>query len=194
MESEVVGDSTVNSKGEIDMSKQNGTQELVDYNKNAVKAGFEVLSSVSTQAATAADQILGATPNVPEEGKKVVDLLFKENQKGLENQKKYVETGLEIDWTSQNAPVKSLEALENLSKSAFSQTGAIQKETRELLKKTTDLLPKEAQPVVDFWNEAFNSNFQIFQNFVTKNFELAKKVVADLAAAAPKLETKAAAK
>jgi hypothetical protein len=194
MESEVVGDSTVNSKGEIDMSKQNGTQELVDHNKNAVKAGFEVLSSVSTQAATAADQILGATPNVPEEGKKVVDLLFKENQKGLENQKKYVETGLEIDWTSQNAPVKSLEALENLSKSAFSQTGAIQKETRELLKKTTDLLPKEAQPVVDFWNEAFNSNFQIFQNFVTKNFELAKKVVADLAAAAPKLETKAAAK
>jgi hypothetical protein len=194
MESEVVGDSTVNSKGEIDMSKQNGTQELVDYNKNAVKAGFEVLSSVSTQAATAADQILGATPNVPEEGKKVVDLLFKENQKGLENQKKYVETGLEIDWTSQNAPVKSLEALENLSKSAFSQTGAIQKETRELLKKTTDLLPKEAQPVVDFWNEAFNSNFQIFQNFVTKNFELAKKVVADLAAAAPKLEAKAAAK
>jgi hypothetical protein len=194
MESEVVGDSTVNSKGEIDMSKQNGTQELVDFNKNAVKAGFEVISSVSTQAATAADQILGATPNVPEEGKKVVDLLFKENQKGLENQKKYVETGLEIDWTSQNAPVKSLEALENLSKSAFSQTGAIQKETRELLKKTTDLLPKEAQPVVDFWNEAFNSNFQIFQNFVTKNFELAKKVVADLAAAAPKLEAKAAAK
>lgn len=176
------------------MSKQNGAQEIVDYNKNAVKAGFEVLSTVSTQAATAAEQILGATPNVPEEGKKVVDLIFKENQKGLANQKKYVETGMEIDWTSQNAPIKGLEALENLSNSAFSQAGVIQKETKELLKKTTELLPKEAQPVVDFWSEALNSNFLIFQNYVSKNFELVKKVVADIAVAVPVTAAKAATK
>jgi len=176
------------------MQKQNGTQEILDYNKNAVKMGFEVLSTVSTQAAKTADQILGATPNVPEEGKKVVDLLFKENQKGLANQKKCVETGLEIDWTSQNAPVKGLEALESLCNSAFSQADAIQKETKELFKKATDLLPKEVQPVVDFWNEARTSNSQIFQNFVSKNFELVKKVMADLAAAAPKAEAKAATK
>ena len=176
------------------MQKQNGAQEIVDYNKNAVKAGFEVLSSVSTQAATAADQILGATPNVPEEGKKVVDLFFKENQKGLANQKKCIETGLEIDWTSQNAPVKCLEAVESLCNSAFSQAGAIQKETRELFKKTTEMLPKEVQPVVDFWNDACINNFQMFQNIVNKNFELAKKVMADFAIAIPKAEAKAACK
>ena len=176
------------------MQKQNDVQEIVDFNKNAVKIGHEVLSTVSNQAATTADKILGATPIVPEEGKKVVDLLFKENQKGLDNQKKCVETCLDIDWTSQNAPVKGLEALESLTNNAFSQVGAIQKETRELLKKTTELLPKEARPLVDFWNEARTSNSQIFQNFVSKNFELVKKVMADLAAAAPKAEAKAATK
>jgi hypothetical protein len=176
------------------MQKQNGAQELLDYNKNTVKMGFEVLSSVSNQAAKTADQILGATPNLPEEGKKVVALFFKENQKGLANQKKCVETGLEIDWTSPSAPVKGLEAIESLYNSAFSQVGAIQKETKELLKKATELLPKEAQPVVDFWTETLNSNYQLFQSLVTKNFELAKKVMGDLAAEAPKAEAKAATK
>jgi hypothetical protein len=176
------------------MTKQNGAQEIVDYNKNVVQTGFEVLNSVSTQAATTADKILETTPNVPEEGKKVVDLLFKENQKGLDNQKKCVETCLNIDWTSQNAPVKGLEALESLCNSAFSQADAIQKESRELFKKATELLPKEARPMIDFWNETRNSNFQFFQNLVSKNFELAKKVMADLAVVAPKLEAKVAAK
>lgn len=176
------------------MQKQNGTQEILDHNKNTAKLGFEVLNTVSNQAAKTAEQILGATPNVSEEAKKVVALFFKENQKGLANQKNYVETGLEIDWTSPNAPVKGLEALENLYNNAFSQVGAIQKETRELLKKSTELLPKEAQPVVDFWTETLNSNYQLFQNLVTKNFELAKKVLGDWAAEAQKTEAKTAAK
>jgi hypothetical protein len=181
-------------KGDSDMQKQNGTQEILDYNKNAVKMGFEVLSSVSSQAAKTAEQVLAATPNVPEEGKKVVAHFFKENQKGLTTQRKFVETGLEIDWTSPNAPVRSLEAIESLYTSACCQVDAMQKETKELLKTTTGLLPKEAKPVVDFWNEALNSNYQLFQGLVTKNFELTKKILVGLAAETPKAEAKAATK
>ncbi len=176
------------------MKNQNVAQEILDFNKNAVKEGFEALSTSSNQAAKTASQILGATPNVPEEAKKAVDLFFKENQKGLSSQRKFVESGLEIDWTSPNAPVKGLEAIENLYNSAFTQVGALQKETKELLKKATEQLPKEAKPVVEFWNETLNSNYNIFQSFVTKNFELAKKVIGDLAADAPKSEGKSSSK
>jgi len=176
------------------MTKQNVAQEILDFNKNAVKESFEALSTISSQAAKTANQILGATPNVPEEGKKVVDLFFKENQKGLSGQKKFVETSLEIDWTSPNASLKGLEAIETLYNSAFSQVGALQKETNELLKKATEQLPKEAKPVVDFWNGTLNSNYQNFQNFVTNNFALARKVMGDLAADAPKTETKTSTK
>ncbi len=175
------------------MQKQNFAKEIVDFNKNAVKMGYEALSTFSAQAAKTADQILEMTPNVPEEGKKVVDLFFKENQKGLTSLKKCVETGLEVDWTTQEAPVKGIEAMETLYNSAVGQATAIQKETKELFKKTSEQLPKEAKPVVDFWNEALNSNVQIFQGFVTKNFELAKKVMADVTVEAPKA-AKAAAK
>jgi hypothetical protein len=176
------------------MSKQNVAQEILDFNKNAVKESFEALSTISNQAAKTANQILGSTPNVPEEGKKAVDLFFKENQKGLSSQRKFVETGLEIDWTSPNAPVKGLEAIESLYNSAFSQVGVLQKESKELLKKANEQLPKEAKPVVEFWNETLNSNYQMFQSFVTKNFELAKKVIGDLATEAPKTESKSASK
>jgi hypothetical protein len=101
-----------------------------------------------------------------------------------------VEAGLEIDWTSKEAPAKGLEAVESFYSSACSQAGEIQKETEELLKKTSDQLPKEAQPVVEFWNQALNSNFQIFQGFVTQNFEFAKKVLSDVSAEAPKTAAK----
>jgi len=176
------------------MTKQNVAQEILDFNKNAVKESFEALSTISNQAAKAANQILDATPNVPEEGKKVVDLFFKENQMGLSSQKKFVESGLEIDWTSPNASLKGLEAIESLYNSAFSQVEGLQKETNELLKKATEQLPKEAKPVVDFWNGTLNSNYQNFQNFVTNNFALARKVMGQLAADAPKAEAKAASK
>lgn len=176
------------------MQNQNFAQGIMDFNKSAVKMSCDVLSTFSDQAAKTADQILEMTPNVPEEGKKVVDLFFKENQKGLTTLRKCVETSLDVDWSSQEAPIKGLEAMESFYNSAFSQASAIQKETKELSKKTSEQLPKEAKPMVDCWNEALNSNFQIFQNFVTKNFELSKKVMADVAPEAPKTAAKAAAK
>jgi hypothetical protein len=104
-----------------------------------------------------------------------------------------VKSGLEIDLTSKDAPVKGIEVMENFYNSAFSQASAIQKEAVELFSKTSEQLPKEVKPVVEFWNQALNSNVQIFQGLVTKNFEFAKKILADVAVDAPKV-AKAAAK
>lgn len=176
------------------MQNQKIAQEILDLNKNAVKMSFDALSSISDQTAKAADQVLGTTPNVPEEGKKAFGVFIKENQKAQISLKNYVETGLEIDWATKEAPVKGLEALESLYTSAFSQASAIQKETKELLKKATDQLPKEVKPVVEFWNEALNNNFQLFQSFVTKNFEVAKKALSGVSAEAPKAAEKTASK
>ena len=168
------------------MQNEKIIQDIVDFNKNTVTMSFEALGSFYDQTAKAADQLLGATPNVPEEGKKAFNLFIKENQKVQANVKKFVETSIEIDWTAKDAPVKGLEAMENLYNSAFSQSSAIPKETKDLLKKTTEQFPKEAKPVVDFWNEALNSNFQIFQGFMTKNFDFAKKGLKNVADEAPK--------
>ncbi len=168
------------------MQNQKIAQEILDFNKNTVKMSFDALSSFSDQTAKAADQFFSTTPNVPEEGKKAFGIFIRENQKAQTNLKNCVEAGLEIDWTTMEAPVKNLEAMESFYNSAFKQASAIQKETEELLKKTTDQLPKEVKPVVEFWNEAFNSNFQIFQSFVTQNFAVAKKVMANVSAEAPK--------
>ena len=175
------------------MQNEKIAQDILDFNKNAVKTSFEALNSFSDQTAKAADQLMGAVPNVPEEGKKAVGTFFKENQKGLTNLKKSVEAGLEIDLTSKDAPVKGIEVMESFYNSAFGQASAIQKEAVELFAKTSEQLPKEVKPVVEFWNQALNSNVQIFQGLVTKNFEFAKKVLADVAVAAPKA-AKAAAK
>lgn len=168
------------------MQNEKIIQDIIDFNKNTVKMSFEALGTFYDQTAKAADHLLDATPYVPEEGKKAFNLFIKENQKVQANVKKFVETSIEIDWTAKDAPVKSLEAMESLYNSAFSQSNAIQKETKDLLKKTTEQLPKEAKPVVDFWNEALNSNFQIFQSFMTKNFDFAKKGLNDVATEAPK--------
>ncbi len=175
------------------MQNEKIAQDILDFNKNAVKTSFEALSSFSDQTAKAADQLMGAVPNVPEEGKKAVGTFFKENQKGLTNLQKSVEAGLEIDLTSKDAPVKGIEVMESFYNSAFTQASAIQKDAVELFTKTSEQLPKEVKPVVEFWNQALNSNVQIFQGLVTKNFEFAKKVLADVAVEAPKA-TKAAAK
>ena len=176
------------------MPSKKVTQDFVDFNKNAVKMSFDALSTFSEQTAKAADQLLETVPNVPEEGKKAVSAFFKENQKGLDSLKSSVEAGLEIDWTSKEAPAKGIDAMENFYNSAVSHASAIQKETKASLKKTTDQLPKEIQPVVEFWNQAINNYFQIFQGLVTRNFDLAKKVLSDESAEAPKAETKAATK
>ena len=172
------------------MTNEKITQDILDFNKNAVKMSFDALSSFTEQSAKVAGQLLASVPNVPEEGKKAVSIFFKENQKGLTTLKSSVDAGLAIDWTEQDAPLKSIEAMESFYSSAFSQAGAIQKETKDLFKKSSEQLPKEAKPVVDFWSDALNSNFQNFQNIVTKNFELAKKVLADVAAEAPKSAAK----
>ena len=175
------------------MQNEKIAQDILDFNKNAVKTSFETISSFSDQTAKATDQLMGAVPNVPEEGKKAVGTFFKENQKGLTNLQNAVEAGLEIDLTSKDAPVKGIDVMESFYNSAFSQASAIQKESVALFTKTSDQLPKEVKPVVEFWSQALNSNVEIFQGLVTKNFEFAKKVLADVAVAAPKA-AKAAAK
>ena len=175
------------------MQNEKIAQDILNFNKNAVKTSFEAINSFSDQTAKAADQLMGAVPNVPEEGKKAVGTFFKENQKGLTNLQKNVEAGLEIDLTAKDAPVKGIEAMESFYNSAFGQASAMQKEAEQLFAKTSDQLPKEVKPVVEFWNQALNNNVQIFQDLVTKNFEFAKKVLADVAVDAPKA-SKAASK
>ena len=168
------------------MQNEKTTQEVLDFNKNAVKMSFDALNTFSDQTAKAADQLLGSVPNVPEESKKAVDTFFKENQKGLTTLKNSVEAGLEIDWTSKEAPVKGLEAMESYYNSAVSQACAMQEETKAVFNKASEQLPKEVKPVVEFWNQALNSNFSSFQGFVSQNFEMAKKVLGAVSVEAPK--------
>jgi ABC-type transporter Mla subunit MlaD len=168
------------------MQNEKIIQDILDFNKNAVKMSFDALNSFSDQTAKAADQLMGAIPNVPEEGKKAVGSFFKENQKTLNNLKKSVDAGLTIDWTAQDASAKGIDAMEAFYKSAFAQASEVQEQASSMFKKTTEQLPKEVVPVVEFWNQALNNNFETFQGIVTKNFEFAKKVAADVAAVAPK--------
>lgn len=168
------------------MQNEKITQNILDFNKNAVKMSFEALNSFSDQTAKAADQLMGSIPNVPEEGKKAVNSFFKENQKGLNSLKKSVDAGFEIDWTAKDASMKGIDAMETFYNSAFSQAGDVQEQATVLFKKTTEQLPKEVLPVVEFWNQALNSNFMTFQSIVSKNFELAKQVLNADSADAPK--------
>ena len=173
------------------METTNFNKEILAFNKSAIKMSFDALSAFSGQAAVATDSLLGVTPSVPEEGKKAVSIYFKESQKGLATLKKHVESGLELDWTAKDAPVKNLEAMESFCKDVFSQAGEIRKETKALVEKATKQLPREAKPLVDFWTESFNSGFEFFQAYVAKNFELAKKVMAEVPVVAPVTEPKA---
>jgi len=160
-------------------------KEIFAFNKSAIKTSLDALSTFSDQAAVATDFLLGALPAMPEEGKKAVSNYFKEGKKGLASLKKHVESSLELDWTAKDAPVKNLEAMETLYKDALSQAVEIRKETKALVEKATEQLPKEVKPVVDFWNETVNNSFDFFQSYVNKNFELAKKVMTDVAAVTP---------
>jgi hypothetical protein len=174
------------------MATSNGIKETTDFNKNVLNVSFEALNTISTQAAATADQILAASPAIPEEGKKVVTTYFKESQAALVNLKKHLETGLELDLTAKDAPVKSLEALESFSNDAFSQAIVIKNETSALIETATKQLPKEAKAIVNFWNDSFNFGFDSFQNYVNNNFALAKKVATDVFAVAPLAQAKAA--
>lgn len=174
------------------MEAPNFNKETLAFNKNAIKTSFDALSTISGQAAVATDTLLGAIPSVPEEGKKAVSIYFKEGQKGLANLKTHVEKGLELDWTSKNAPLKSLEAIETFYKDAFSQADEIKKESKALIEKTTKQLPKEAKAIIDFWSESVNNGFDFYQSYVNKSFELARKVITDASAITPASVMKAA--
>jgi hypothetical protein len=174
------------------MEIPNFSKESLAFNKSAIKMGFDALSAFTGQAAVASDILLAANPVVPEEGKKVVSILFKESQKSLDSLKTQVEKSMELDWTAKNAPVKNLEVMESFCKEAFSQAEEIRKETKPLVEKATKPLPKEAKSIVDSWNESVTNGFEFFQSCVQKNFEMAKKAMTDVSVFAPVAEAKAA--
>jgi len=174
------------------MEAQDFAKQMVDFNKNAVKVSFETISAFSGQAAKLADSLFSIAPDAPKEGQKAVDAFFKEHQKGLNSLQKYVESNLDQDWTTVEASTKSLDALEQYSKDAFKQAGDIKKETKGLIEKATEQLPKEAKPLVELWNDAINNGFELFQDNVNKSFELSKKIFVDVAAEKAGAKDKAA--
>lgn len=174
------------------METPNFNKEILAVNKNAIKMSVDALNTLSGQAASATDSLLGATPSVPEEGKKAVSIYFKEGQKSLASLKSHVEKSLELDWTAKDAAVKNLAVMEDFYKDAFSQAVEIKKETKELVEKATKNLPKEAKSLVDFWSESANNGFEFFQSYVTKNFELARKAMTDISVVTPSSVLKAA--
>jgi hypothetical protein len=166
--------------------------ETLAFSKNALNVSFDALNAISDQAVVATDLLLAAAPAVPEEGKKVVSLYFKESQKALVNLKKHLEGGLELDLTAKDAPVKSLEALESFYNDAFSQAANIKKEAKSLVDNAAKQLPKEAKSVIAFWNDAFTFGFDSFQNYVNTNFEVAKKVTSEVSVSNQAAKQKAA--
>lgn len=157
---------------------------VLDVYKNAVKTGFDILSTFTAQSEAFTGKLIETIPSFPEEGKKFTSLCFGESQKGLALLKKCVETNLEIDWMAKDASLKSLEAMEAFSKGVFKETAAIQKEMKPLVEKATEQLPKEAKEIVEFSNKAVNSGAESLQDNVTKSFEAAKKTLTDVSAAA----------
>ncbi|MDD2735278.1 MAG: hypothetical protein PHF56_15175 [Desulfuromonadaceae bacterium] len=174
------------------METTNFCKETAAFNKTALNTSFDALNTLSGQAVVATDLLLAAVPSFPEEGKKVVTTCIKENQKALDNLKKNLVNGLDLDFTAASAPVKSLEALESFYNDAFSQAAVIKNETKALVDAATGKLPKEAKTIVNFWNDSFNFGFDSFQNYVNNNFALAKKVATDIFAVAPAVQAKAA--
>jgi hypothetical protein len=174
------------------MDTMNFNKESLAFNKSAVKMGFDALNTITGQAAVASDFLMGVIPSVPEEGKKVVSILFKDGQKVLDSMKTQVERSLELDWTAKNAPVKNLEVMEILCKDAFTQVEEFKKETKALVEKASKPLPKEVKSIVDTWNDSFNTGMEFFQNCVFKNFEMAKKAMTDVSVFTPSVEPKAA--
>lgn len=162
------------------MVTQDFAKQIVDFNKNAVKVSFDTVNTFSGQAAKLTDSLFGIVPNVPAEGKQAVDNFFKAQQKGINSLESYVNSNLDLDWTTTEASAKSLETLEQFCKDAFTQAGDIKKETKSLIEKATEQLPQEAKPLVELWNDALNNGFDDFQSNVTKSFELSKKILADI--------------
>ena len=80
--------------------------------------------------------------------------------------------------------------MEAICKEAISQAAEIKKETTALVEKATKNLPNEAKTFIDYCNESVNNGFEFFQGYVSKNFELAKKVTADVTVATAAAEAK----
>ena len=172
------------------METTNFSKEILAFNKNVVKMSFDALNAFSDQASATTDFLLGANHLIQEDGKKAISTFFKESKKGLDNLKKNVENGLEVDWAAKDAPAKNLEAMEAICKEAISQAAEIKKETTALVEKATKNLPNEAKTFIDYCNESVNNGFEFFQGYVSKNYELAKKVTADVTVATAAAEAK----
>lgn len=160
------------------MEPKDFAKQIVDFNKNAAKISFETMSAFSGQTAKLTDSVIAIMPNVPAEVKSGTDQLFKEQQKSLNNLQSYVDAQLDVDWTSEDAPAKSVEVLEQFSKKAFAQAEGIKKESKKMADKTTENLPKEALPLVGIWNDAVNNGFSLFQDSLNKSLELSKELLA----------------
>ena len=176
------------------MKTQDFAKQIVDFNKNAAKMGFDTISAFSGQAAKLTNSLIGMVPNVPEEGKKATAQLFDEQQKSLNNLQGFVEGQLDLDWTSQDTPAKSFAALEQFSKQAFAQVDDIKKESQGLAAKATEQLPKEAKPLVDFWNDAINNGFTQFQDTLNKSIEISKELLATASVVTTDAKAKATSK
>ena len=174
------------------METTNFSKEASAFSKTALNTGFDTLNTISDQAVVATDLILTAAPTFPEEGKKAVSTCFKENQKALDNLKKHLGNGLELDFTAATAPIKSLEALESFYTDAFSQAASIKNEAKTLVDTATKQFPKEAKSIVNFWNDSFNFGFDSFQKYLFNNIALAKKVAIDFSTVVPAAQAKAA--
>lgn len=159
------------------MESKEFTKQIVDFNKTAAKISFDTISAFSGQAAKLTNSLIDVVPNVPEEVKKTSDLVFKEQQKALNNLQDYVQGQFDIDWTSEEAPSKSIEALQKFSSQAFAQAETIKKESMKLTDKATEQLPEEAKPLVNIWNDAINSGFSLFQDSLNKSFDLSKELL-----------------
>ena len=170
------------------MDAKDFNKQIIDFNKNAAKISFDTISAFSGQAAKLTNSLIDVVPNVPEEVKKTTDMVFKEQQKALDNLQIYVQGQLDIDWTSEDAPAKSMDALQKFSTQAFAQAETIKKSSKQLTDEATKQLPEEAKPLVNIWNDALNSGFTLFQDSLNKSFELSKELLAKEAA---KAETKA---
>ena len=173
------------------MEAKEFTKQIVDFNKNAAKISFDTISAFSGQAAKLTNSLIDIVPNVPEEVKKANDMVFKEQQKALNNLEGYVQGQLDIDWTSEDAPLKSIDVLQKFSTQAFAQAENIKKESKQLTDKATEQLPEEAKPLVTIWNDAINSGFSLFQDSLNKSYELSKELLTKEAAAKADAKAKA---
>lgn len=160
------------------MEPKDFAKQIVEFNQNAAKIGFETIIDFSGQAAKMADSLINVVPNVPDEVKIANTQFFVEQKKALSNLQGYVEGQLNIDWTSQDAPLKSLEVLEQYSKQAYAQADSIKKNSKPLADKATEQLPEEVKPLVNIWNDAINSTVSLFQDSLNKSFELSKELLA----------------